>query len=142
ASGTREPLADETPIVATARPTYTAVTTAKASAIARGRSWPGRRNSPASCATASQPTNSQTRMLAAVPTATQPCGANGCQLSPARDGSATEIASASTAISVAARTSWTPDETRRPNQFASSTEPNIASPTEAATAVPEPVRSA
>ena len=52
----------------------------------------GLRNSPASWATASQPTNSHTRMLAAVPTAHHPWGANGVQLSPARDGSATETA--------------------------------------------------
>ena len=38
-------------------------------------------------------------MFAAVPTAHQPCGANGCQLSPPRDGSAIAIADAITTTS-------------------------------------------
>src|SRR5438270_13511887 len=118
------------------------VTMPNANAIARGRSRSGLLNSPASCATASQPTNSQTRMLAAVPTAHQPCGANGCQLSPPREGSATLIASAITTISTDDSPSWKPDETRRPNAFAVSTVPNMASPTDAATTLPDPARSA
>ena len=57
-----------------------------------GSSLAGRRNSPASWAIASQPMKSHTRMFAAVPTAHQPCGANGVQSSPPREGSATPIA--------------------------------------------------
>ena len=60
-------------------------------------------------------------MFAAVPTAHQPCGANGCQLSPPRDGSAIAIADAITTTSTDASTSWKPDDTRSPNAFAAST---------------------
>ena len=81
-------------------------------------------------------------MFAAVPTAHQPCGANGCQLSPPREGSAIAIADAITTTSTDASASWKPDDTRRPNAFAASTAPNMPRPTAAATGVPEPVRSA
>ena len=82
--------------------------------MARGRSCSGRRKSPASCATASQPTKSQTRMFAAVPIAQTPWGANGVQLRPPRDGNATASASASTTTRTDESASWNPDETRRP----------------------------
>ena len=81
-------------------------------------------------------------MFAAVPTAHQPCGAKGVQLSAAREGSAIPTATATTATSTAERPSWKPDETRSPKAFAASTTPNIASPTPTAVVVPEPVRSA
>ena len=81
-------------------------------------------------------------MLAAVPTAHQPCGANGVQLSPPFEGSATATAMATTVISTAESPSWKPEETRRPNVFAARTVANIASPTSAATVVPLSVRSA
>ena len=81
-------------------------------------------------------------MLAAVPIAQIPCGANGVQLRPPRVGNATAIARAITTISTDESASWKPDETRKPNTFAVRTVANIASPTAAATAVPEPVRSA
>ncbi len=81
-------------------------------------------------------------MLAAVPAAHQPWGAKGVQLSPAREGSATAIATTITPRSTDESPSWNPEETRRPSVFASSTITNIASPTEAATADPEPERSA
>ena len=57
-------------------------------------------------------------MLAAVPTAHQPCGANGVQLSPPFDGSAVAIAIVMTTISTDESPSWKPDETRRPATFA------------------------
>ena len=50
-------------------------------------------------------------MLAAVPTAHQPCGANGVQLRPPREGSATVIATAITTTSTEASPSWNADET-------------------------------
>jgi hypothetical protein len=74
------------------------------------------------------------RMLAAVPTAHQPCGANGVQLCPPRDGSATVIATASTDAS----RSWKAAATRSPSTFATRTAPNIARPTIVATSVPDP----
>ena len=64
------------------------------------------------------------------------------QLSPARDGSATEIAVAITTTSTDESASWNPDEIRSPKRFATSTVPNMASPTLVATTFPEPVRSA
>src|SRR6266511_4391420 len=97
--------------------------------MARGRSVSGRRKSPASWATASHPTKSHTRMVAAVPTAHHPCGANGVQLSPALDGSATTIATAITTISTEESANWRPDEMCRPNTFAINTVANMVSPT-------------
>src|ERR1700746_719195 len=84
--------------------------------------------------------NSKTRMLAAVPIAHQPCGANGVQLSPPREGSATTTAAAITTTRTVARASWKPDDTRRPKAFAATTAPNMPRPTAAATGVPDPVR--
>ena len=81
-------------------------------------------------------------MLAAVPAAHQPWGANGVQLSPAREGSAAATATTMTPSRTDDSPSWSPDETLSPSAFAISTAPKIASPTEAATTVPEPVRSA
>ena len=81
-------------------------------------------------------------MFAAVPTAHQPCGANGDQPSPARDGNATAVATATTTISTAESASWKPDEMRSPSTLAPTTVVNIARPTTTATAVPPPTRSA
>ena len=81
-------------------------------------------------------------MLAALPIAHQPCGANGAQLSPPRLGSATPTAVAITTTRAAESTSWNPDETRSPHALAPSTTPHIARPTPTATVVPDPVRSA
>ena len=78
-----------------------------------------------------------------MPTASQPCGANGVQWSPPREGSAMPTASASTTTSTEASDELEAgDEMRSPSAFAESTVAYIASPTAAATAVPEPVRSA
>ena len=103
----------------------------------------GSRNSPASCATASQPTNSQTRMFAAVPTAHQPCGANGVPVVAAARGQRDRD-----------RRRDHDDEHRREHELEARRHaeaehvrrraPRRTSrgPTAAATGVPEPVRSA
>ena len=70
-------------IVATARPRYSAVVTARAMATARGSCRAGSAKRVVSGATASQPTNENISVAAALPTESQPCGANGAQL-PAR----------------------------------------------------------
>ena len=81
-------------------------------------------------------------MLAAVPIAHQPCGANGVQLCVARDGSATATATVITPTRTADNASWNPDETRRPSAFAPKTTVKITNPTLTATDVLDPVRSA
>ena len=81
-------------------------------------------------------------MFAAVPTAHQPCGANGCQLSCACEGSATEIATASTSDQHRGKHELEARGDAQTEGIRGSTVPNMASPTDAATAVPEPVRSA
>src|SRR5262250_3495801 len=70
-------------IVATARPRYSAVVTARAIATARGSCRDGSAKRVVSGATASHPTNENISVAAARPTDSQPCGANGVQL-PAR----------------------------------------------------------
>ena len=75
-------------IVATARPRYSAVVTARAMATARGSCRHGFAKRVVSGATASQPTNENISVAAALPTESQPCGANGTQL-PARAASLT-----------------------------------------------------
>src|SRR5579862_3301937 len=67
-------------IVATARPRYSAVVTARAMATARGNCRDGSAKRVVSGATASQPTNENISVAAALPTVSQPCGANGVQL--------------------------------------------------------------
>src|ERR1700722_3617775 len=69
-----------TPIVATASPRYTTVVTASAMATARGSCRAGSANRVVSGATASQPANENISVAAALPTESQPCGANGVQL--------------------------------------------------------------
>ena len=81
-------------------------------------------------------------MFAAVPTAHQPCGANGVQLSPPREGSATEIAAAITTTSTDESASWNARRDAQPEEVRTRTVANIASPTIVATVFPEPVRSA
>jgi hypothetical protein len=88
--------------------------TASANVTARGMSRAGWRNSLAICAIASHPTNSHIKMLAAVPTAHQPWGANGRQWWVTRDGRATLTATAMATTRAAERANWKPDETRRP----------------------------
>src|SRR5499433_2744976 len=84
ASGTSVAAAGpRTLIVATARPRYSAVVTARAIATARGSCRDGSANRVVSGATASQPANENISVAAALPTESQPCGANGVQL-PAR----------------------------------------------------------
>src|SRR5215467_3406248 len=67
-------------VVATVRPRYSAVVTARAIATARGNWRDGSAKRVVSGATASQPTNENISVVAAVPTESQPCGANGVQL--------------------------------------------------------------
>src|SRR3984885_9385180 len=66
-------------IVATARPRYSTVVTASAMATARGSCRAGSANRVVSGATASQPANENISVAAALPTESQPCGANGVQ---------------------------------------------------------------
>src|SRR6202008_1091894 len=67
-------------IVPTARPGYSAVVTANAMVTARGSCRDGSAKRVVSGATASQPTNENISVAAALPTESQPCGANGVQL--------------------------------------------------------------
>ena len=110
--------------------------------MARGSCVCGRWKSPASCATDSQPTNSQTRMLAAVPIAHQPCGANGVQECPACTGSAVATATAMSRVTTPATSSWARADTRSPSQLAPRTETKMSSATTPAVVVPPPARSA
>src|SRR5215472_4287416 len=80
-----------TPIVAIARPRYSAVVTARAMATTRGSCRRGLAKRVVSGATASQPTNENISVAAALPTDSQPCGANGAQL-PARSAPAEPVA--------------------------------------------------
>ncbi len=68
-----------TPMVATARPRYSTVVTARATATARGNCRAGSANRVVSGATASQPAKENISVAAALPTDSQPCGANGAQ---------------------------------------------------------------
>src|SRR5262252_10489335 len=70
-------------IVVTATPRYSAVVAARAIATARGSCRDGSAKRVVSGATASQPTIENISVAAALPTESQPCGANGAQL-PAR----------------------------------------------------------
>src|SRR5271163_3561249 len=114
--------------------------TANASATARGMSRAGWRNSLAIWAIASHPTNSHIKMLAAVPTAHQPWGANGRQWWVTRDGTATLTATAIAATRAAERAIWKPDETRRPRALVARTAVIMAMATALATTRPEPAR--
>ena len=66
-------------MVATARLRYSAVVIARAMATARGSCRDGSGKRVVSGATASQPANENISVAAAVPTDSQPCGANGVQ---------------------------------------------------------------
>ena len=89
--------------------------------VARPMSRAGLRYSPLSEVTASQPANAQTSSAAAVPTASQPCGANGVRLSSWAWGSETRVAASSSTPRTPAITSCTRPETRSPNQFIAAT---------------------
>jgi hypothetical protein len=92
--------------VATARPRYSAVVTARAMATARGSCRDGFANRVVSGATASQPAKENISVAAALPTESQPCGANGAQL-PARAAVADPAtATTTTPVSRLTRTSW------------------------------------
>src|SRR5215468_6895663 len=91
-------------IVATARPRYSAVVTARAMATARGNCRDGFAKRVVSGATASQPTNENISVVAALPTDSQPCGMNGAQL-PARAAAADPAtATTTTTVTTPART--------------------------------------
>ncbi len=73
-------------MVAIARLRYRTVVAASAIPITRGSCRDGSANRVVSGATASQPTNDSISVVAACPTDSQPCGANGVQLASARRG--------------------------------------------------------
>ena len=94
-----------TPIVATASPRYSTVVTARAMATARGSCRAGSANRVVSGATASQPANENISVAAALPTDSQPCGANGVQLPIRAAGADPATATTTTTVSRPTRTS-------------------------------------
>ncbi|BCJ62150.1 hypothetical protein Jiend_55720 [Micromonospora endophytica] len=103
-----------TATVAKATVRYKAPTTTTAAAVARGRSRPGRRNSPARWVIASHPTKLHISNAAAGPMALQPEGANGTRLSTAACGSDSNTASSRKATRIPASTSCTRPASRTP----------------------------
>jgi len=92
--------------VATARPRYSAVVTARAMATARGSCRDGFANRVVSGATASQPAKENISVAAALPTESQPCGANGVQLPACAAVADPATATTTTPVSRLTRTSW------------------------------------
>lgn len=92
-------------IVATARPRYSTVVTASAMATARGSCRAGSANRVVSGATASQPAKENISVAAALPTDSQPCGANGVQLEIRAAGADPLTATTTTTVSRLTRTS-------------------------------------
>ena len=131
-----------TPIVATARPRYSTITIASAPKIARGSWCAGSCSSPARCETASQPMNESISRLAAVPTAPQPCGANGVQFSARLSGSALTTATSSSAASTPASPSWSRAVACTPTALAATTAAIIPAAATTAASRPAPSSSA
>ena len=130
-----------TPIVAIARPRYSAVVTARAMATTRGSCRRGSAKRVVSGATASQPTNENISVAAALPTDSQPCGANGVQL-PARAAPAEPpAATITTTVSRLTRTSWAAALARSPPAARPTTVSSSAAATAARASWPPPVRS-
>src|SRR5215467_14145702 len=113
ASGTVVP-GPSTLTVAMANPRYRAVVTARAIAITLGSCLEGLANRVVSGATASQPTNDSIRVVAAWPTESQPCGANGLQRSICAYRPDPMTETATTVISKATSTSCAPALARSP----------------------------
>ena len=141
ASGTLPPAArPSTAVVAAAMARYSAAVVPNAIATTRGSRRRALPNRAVSGATASQPTNDSMITEAALPTAAQPCGANGCQLAIRADGADPATAATTTATSSTTSTICTPVLARIP----ASARPSTASSRPAATAVaiawPPPAR--
>ena len=92
-------------MVAIARLRYRAVVAASAIPITRGNCRDGSANRVVSGATASQPTNDSISVVAACPTDSQPCGANGVQLASRAEVADPVTATTTTPISRLTRTS-------------------------------------
>src|SRR5580704_1073306 len=92
-------------MVAIARLRYSTVVTASAMATARGSCRAGSANRVVSGATASQPAKENISVAAALPTDSQPCGANGIQLETWATGAEPLTATTTTTVSRLTRTS-------------------------------------
>ena len=92
--------------MATARPRYSTVVTARAMATARGSCRDGSAKRVVSGATASQPAKENISVAAALPTESQPCGANGVQLAARAAAPTRSTATTTTTVSRLTRTSW------------------------------------
>ena len=130
-----------TPMVATARPRYSAVVTASAMATARGSCRAGLANRVVSGATASQPTNENISVAAALPSDSQPCGANGVQLLARAAGADPATATTTTAVSRLTRMTWTAALARRPPAARPMTVSSSAAATADRASWPPPVSS-
>jgi len=127
-------------IVAAASPRYSAVVTARAIATARGSCRDGSAKRVVSGATASQPTNENISVVAALPTESQPCGANGTQLAVRAAGADPPTAATTTPISRPTSTSWAAELVRSPPAARPMTVSSSAAATAARASWPPPVR--
>src|SRR5207245_11307645 len=100
------PPVPSTPIVTTARPRYSTLVTARVMPTTRGSCRAGSANWAVSGATASQPTNDSISVVAAWPTASQPCGANGVQLAACAEAADPATATMTTTITRLTMSSW------------------------------------
>jgi hypothetical protein len=128
-------------IVATARPRYSAVVTPRAMATARGSCRPGSAKRVVSGATASQPTNENISVVAALPTESQPCGENGAQLAARAAAAEPVTATTTTAVSRLTRTTCAVALARRPPAARPMTVSSSTAVTAARANWPPPVRS-
>jgi hypothetical protein len=130
-----------TPIVATARPRYRTVVAASAMATARGSCRAGSANRVVSGATASQPAKENISVAAALPTESQPCGANGVQLATRAAVADPATATTTTTVSRLTRTSWAEALARSPAAARPMTISSSAAATAARASCPPPVSS-
>jgi hypothetical protein len=107
-------------------------------ATTRGSCRAGLANRVVSGATASQPTNDSISVAAACPTASQPCGANGCQFAARADPAEPATATTITVSSTLTRMSWTAVPARSPPAARISTAASSAAPTTARVSWPPP----
>jgi hypothetical protein len=129
-------------IVATARPRYNTVVTASAMATTRGSCRRGSAKRVVSGATASQPTNENISVAAALPSESQPCGANGVQLPARADPAEPADATITTTVSRLTRTSWAAALARSPPAARPTTVSSSTAATTARASWPPPVSSA
>jgi hypothetical protein len=127
--------------VATARPRYSAVVTARAMATARGSCRDGFAKRVVSGATASQPAKENISVAAALPTESQPCGANGAQLRACAAVADPATATTTTLASRLTRTSWAVALARSPPAASPMTVSSSAAATVARASWPPPVSS-